>query len=178
MAKKEEDKDESLDLPRLPDESFENPVRKLGRARSPEDLRKLRNLNRFEMERMAHESLNLTRAEMAVRLADKRTPVKELIYLRMAVNAIQDGDVSSFRELMTYSIGKPAERYEISAPDQMPIQLDGVAIDPDMKLDQMSNEDIRTYLEKVKRAKKKMEAELNEEQKKNAIRASFKVEND
>lgn len=179
MAKSKIDENEGvIDLPKLSDETFENPVRKLGRARSPEDLRKLRNLNRFEIERMAHEALNLTKAEMQVRLQDKRTSIKELMFLRLIVNAIQEGDIASFNAVMSYSIGKPAERYEITAPDQMPIRIDGIAIDPDVKLDLMSNTEVADHLMKVKRAKKKMEAELDEEQKRNAINAKFKAASD
>jgi len=173
MSKKDM-QEEGLDLPKLPDESFENPVRKLGRARSPEDLRKIRNLNRFEIERMANEALNLTKAEMLARLADKRTPVKELMFLRLIINAIQDGDIQAFNTVMAYSVGKPAERLEISGPDQMPIQIEGVEIDPDVKMDQMSNSDMANYLSRVRKARRKLEAELSEEQKRNAVDAKFK----
>ena len=173
MSKKEIP-EEGLNLPKLPDESFENPVRKLGRARSPEELRKIRNLNRFEVERMANESLNLTKAEMMARLADKRTSVKEMMFLRLIINAIQDGDIAAFNTVMSYSVGKPAERLEISGPDQMPIQIEGIEIDPDAKMDQMDNNQMADYLRRIRKAKKKLEAELSEEQKRNAIHAKFK----
>jgi hypothetical protein len=173
MSKKEMP-EEGLNLPKLPDESFENPVRKLGRPRTHEDLKKLRNLNRFEVERMANEALNLTKAEMQARLVDKRTSVKEMMFLRLIVNAIQDGDIAAFNTVMAYSVGKPAERLEISGPDQMPIQIEGIEIDPDAKMDQMDNAQMAEYLKRIRKAKKKLEAELNEEQKRNAINANFK----
>lgn len=166
----DKDSEEGINLPKMSNDTFSSAVKKLGRPRTSEDLRRIRSLNKFEIEALCHEVLNYTKGEIKARLAHPNITVKEMMICKMAIAVIQESDFKAFEILMSYSVGKPAERFELMGPDQMPIQLgDGVDIDPDMKLDNMDDKAMAEYLIRLKKARRKVDEELTAEQKRNAI---------
>lgn len=80
-----------------------------GRPPAPADIKEVRNLNKFEVERIISKVLHCTQAELKLILEDEETPALELAVCRVLVMAIKEGDYRRLELLLARAVG-PVQR--------------------------------------------------------------------
>jgi hypothetical protein len=98
--------------------------KKVGRPKTPEELKVLRAQNKQEMEMIIHRVMDMSREELKRRMDDPRTSSLELMVIQIAVKAITNGDYSRMNALLYWVFGKPTENVQLSGVDGEAIQIE------------------------------------------------------
>lgn len=88
---------------------------KRGRPRLPETVKKAREINQIEFERVMNKLLYLTPDQVKRRLKNKSLPVVEQLLGQIIHKAAMEGDTKRAEWIMTRMLGKPVDRLEVTA---------------------------------------------------------------
>ncbi len=86
-----------------------------GRPKDDPALKRAKELNQIQFEKIMNKYLHLTPVQVERRLKDKSKPMIELLLGNIIHQAYAEGDVKRAEWIMGRMIGKPAERLEINA---------------------------------------------------------------
>jgi hypothetical protein len=93
-----------------------------GRPKTPEHLKKIRELRPEEVKLLLAKYARMTKRELASAAQDDTTPAIELIIASIVVDAIKKSDAQKLNFILDRSIGKVVEKTEIELPEPVIIK--------------------------------------------------------